>query len=103
MRLSQDVPKFGKHCESQLKFVLVSEGVSEPRWAEYFRNLDFSMLNGDNRQVKEAKHAVEALMENQLEFDKSGVQSGKGRFKEYFLCSQIEDETLPWDPEEVDW
>jgi hypothetical protein len=50
-----------------------------------------------------AKSAVEGLMENQLELDRSTARSGKGKFREYFLCMKIRDEVLPWDSMEVDW
>jgi hypothetical protein len=98
-------------CQNFTKMSLLS-GQKKPCWPQYFRNLESSPsvplqiqggLSSENER-SEFNVALGALMKNQLQFDKSGAQSGRpGRFKEYFLCSEIGDEVLPWDPEEVDW
>jgi hypothetical protein len=79
----------------------------EPCWPEYFRNVETDSVSfwgnfSNENQKSVVKLALGALMKSELQFDKS-IQSGSGKFKEYFLCSEIEDEVVPWDPTEMDW
>jgi hypothetical protein len=43
------------------------------------------------------------LLRNNLVLDQAGRVAGEGDEKDCFLCAKIEDEDLPWDPEEHDW
>jgi hypothetical protein len=87
--------------------LLCGQDCWEPCWAEYFRNVEIDSVSfwekfSNENQKSVVKIALRALMKSELQFDKS-IQSGSGKFKEYFLCSEIEDEVLPWDPTEMDW
>lgn len=101
MTSSRSYTKFSQLCESQLSFT-----ATQPCWPAYFRNLEANpaVFTETSMELGKAiKNDLGALMKSQLHFNQSGAQSGKGQFKEYFLCSEIGDEVLPWDPEEVDW
>jgi hypothetical protein len=43
------------------------------------------------------------LLRNNLVLDQAGRVAGEGDEKDCFLCAKVEDEDLPWDPEEHDW
>jgi hypothetical protein len=97
---------YGAWREIRDKYMKITGG--QPCWPEYFRNLeiDFASFGGVANFAKErgeARCALEALLKNQLQFDKSEVQSGRGKFTEYFLYSEVCDEVLPWGPTEMDW
>jgi hypothetical protein len=46
---------------------------------------------------------LSGLLRNNLVLDQAGRVAGEGSERECFLCAKIEDEDLPWDPEEHDW
>jgi hypothetical protein len=104
---SQYSPEFAETCETYMRTALLV-GQKKPCWPQYFRYLKSTpnlalTIQGSENEKSEYTVALGALMKNRLQFDNSGAQSGRGKFKEYFLCSEIGDEVLPWDPEEVDW
>lgn len=39
---------------------------------------------------------LEPLIRNNLRLDKSGEQSGNGKYAEHFLCADINEKDLPW-------
>ncbi|PVH82195.1 hypothetical protein DL98DRAFT_653535 [Cadophora sp. DSE1049] len=43
------------------------------------------------------------LLASNLGFDKSGCRAGEGIYEKQFLCTQISDEDMPWDSDEIDW
>jgi len=48
------------------------------------------------------KHLLEPIFRNNLALIRD-AEAGKGQFKNYFLCGEIEDDDLPWDITEEEW
>jgi hypothetical protein len=48
------------------------------------------------------KHLLEPIFSNNLALIRD-AEAGKGQFKNYFLCGEIEDDDLPWDITEEEW
>lgn len=52
---------------------------------------------------EDLREVLEPLMTNKLRLDKSDVQAGEGKYRDFFLCADVDDIDLPWDPDEHDW
>lgn len=48
-------------------------------------------------------HRVEKLLRSNLVLDQTGYIAGKGCYSSRFLCTELLDDDMPWDPEEIDW
>jgi hypothetical protein len=47
--------------------------------------------------------AVDKLMVNTLVLDQTGWAAGEGGYQDYFLCADIFDEDMPWNPDAIDY
>lgn len=52
---------------------------------------------------EEVKSLLEPILRNNLKLDQNGTKAGENEYAELFLCAEIEDGDLPWDPNEKDW
>ena len=55
-----------------------------------------------NEVTKNVHKRLDPLMENYLLLDRGGDGAGEGRFY-YFLCTELADEDLPWDVDQLEW
>ncbi|KAF7903497.1 uncharacterized protein EAF01_006546 [Botrytis porri] len=64
----------------------------------------FDRLSGEE-ETKELGDLILSLLKNNLALGCTGEDSGKedGAFEETYLCTEIEDDELPWDLEKMDW
>jgi hypothetical protein len=53
--------------------------------------------------AEEVRLIVGPLLENNLKLSKGMEGAGQGVYKDCFLCAEIEDEDLPWNPLEIDF
>lgn len=71
--------------------------------ASYFRRLmDYLKAAEGDAADSHLMKTLEDLLQNNLVLDRSGFGAGQGPF-EGFLCAEISDEEMPWDPSEIDW
>jgi len=75
--------------------------------AEYYvlvqKDLSESMASPSDDDADDLKARVDALLENNLVLDQSGLKPGRGIYRYELLSSNIADEDMPWDATETDW
>ncbi|TVY21572.1 hypothetical protein LARI1_G000514 [Lachnellula arida] len=49
------------------------------------------------------KYHMDAVLKNNLVLDQTGFGPGESLYAKRFLCAQIADKDMPWDPAETDW
>ncbi|RDW69603.1 hypothetical protein BP6252_08623 [Coleophoma cylindrospora] len=71
--------------------------------ASYFRCLkdNLKALEPDS-DYPPLRKALDDLLQKNLLLDRSSFGAGQGPY-EGFLCAEISDEEMPWDPSEIDW
>ncbi|KAF5869782.1 uncharacterized protein Bfra_010982 [Botrytis fragariae] len=68
-----------------------------PSLAAYYRNFYDKHYDGDIDKI------LTKVLASNLILDPSKLGAGQGKFKNYFLCTEITDKELPWNEEEEDW
>ncbi len=61
-------------------------------------------MDTDRRTLgQELSQVKSSLLKNNLTFDRTGFGPGEGPYEIAFLCANIKDEDMPWDPSQTDW
>lgn len=57
----------------------------------------------EDLHIRNLHAAVDKLMINNLVLDQTGYGSGEGPYKWCFLCADVPDDEMPWNPNETDY
>lgn len=73
--------------------------------AKFYRSLKAEDASHDHEDWEQLGTALSRLLTNNLVLDQTGFGAGDdgGLCNRPFLCAEISDEDLPWDPSEIDW
>jgi len=91
-------PQSEEHWDGEQEYLTDRLPLSLPK---FFRNIVNNDINIDGRTLDPL--CLSDLLRNNLVLDQAGRVAGWGDEEDCFLCAEIEDEDLPWDPEEHDW
>ena len=91
-------PQSEEHWDGEQVYLTDRLPLSLPK---FFRNIVNNDITIDGMSVDPLY--LSDLLRNNLVLDQAGRVAGEGDEKDCFLCAKIEDEDLPWDPEEHDW
>jgi hypothetical protein len=91
-------PQSEEHWDGEHKYLTDRLPLNLPK---FFRNIVNNDITIDGMTLDPL--CLSDLLRNNLVLDQAGRVAGLGDEKDCFLCAEIEDEDLPWDPEEHDW
>jgi hypothetical protein len=89
-----------EHWNADLLYLSDRSPLSLPK---FFRNIANNEFVPYETSIDPDSLYLSDLLRNNLVLDQAGRVAGEGDEKDCFLCAKIEDEDLPWDPEEHDW